>query len=227
MTLTPPPWRLIGSGRAADVYEIDDRRVLRRYRTGFDTAAEAALMRYLKDAGFSVPEVFDADGSDLVLERLRGHDMLADLTKRPWRAARHATTLARLHDRLHAIEAPPGLRQPVGIGTKVVHLDLHPGNVMLTQAGPVVIDWSNGAAGPPGVDVAIASLIMRVSEVDSLPLPVRLIADQVRARVVSTFEARATCDFRSHLAEAASLRIRDPNVRPAEIERLRQIVAGG
>jgi len=167
MTISGLPGRLIGSGRAADVYELDGGRVLRRYRIPIDAGAEAALMRYLSTAGYPVPEVFDADGRDLVLEHLSGRDMLTDLTRRPWRAASHAATLARLHDRLHEIDAPPGLRQPLGTGTKVVHLDLHPGNVMLTQAGPVVIDWSNGAAGPPGADVAIASLIMRVSTSES------------------------------------------------------------
>jgi tRNA A-37 threonylcarbamoyl transferase component Bud32 len=225
MATKPPPGRLIGSGRAADVFEIDDRRVLRRYRTGFDAEPEASLMQYLRAAGFPVPQVFDAAGADLVLERLSGRDMLADLAKRPWRAAGHARTLAGLHDRLHEIDAPLGLQRPFGTGNKVMHLDLHPGNVMLTAAGPVVIDWSNGAAGPPGADVAIASLIMQVSEVDSLPAPVRLVAGQVRARVVRSFEAHVSCEFRPHLKEAADLRIRDPNVRPAEIEQLRRIVA--
>src|SRR5215467_5635831 len=79
-------------------------------------------------------------------------------------------------------------------------------------------------AGPPGADVAIASLIMRVSEVDSLPLAVRLIAGIVRESVVQEFEAHVNCDFRPHLAEAAELRIRDPNVRPTEIDQLRRII---
>ena len=140
---------MIGSGRAADVYELADDRVLRRYRVPSDVGAEAAIMVHLRAAGYPVPEIFDADGPDLVMTRIRGLDMLADLARRPWRAAQHGRTLARLHDRLHEIEAPPGLRQPFGTGNRVLHLDLHPGNVMLTATGPVVIDWSNGAAGPP------------------------------------------------------------------------------
>ncbi len=233
MSPGPPPGRLIGAGRSADVYALDAGRVMRRYRAGAtgrgrDATGEASLMRFLRDAGYPVPEVFDADGPDLVMERLSGRDMLADLARRPWRARRHAATLARLHDLLHDIDAPAGLRQPfesqeTGRHNKVLHLDLHPGNVMLTGRGPVVIDWSNASAGPPGADVAIASLIMTVSEVDSLPAPVRLIAGQVRAVVVSAFEARVSCDFRPYLAAAASVRMRDPNVRPGEIDRLRRI----
>ena len=163
------PGVLIGRGRAADVYALDDRRVLRRYRTSYSCTAEADLMRYLRQVGFPVPAVFDADGTDLVMERLDGRDMLADLASRPWRAARHARVLARLHDQLHQIAAPEGLRQPFGSGDRVVHLDLHPGNVMLTPGGPVVIDWTNAAAGPAGADVAMADLIMASSDVDDLP----------------------------------------------------------
>ncbi len=47
-------------------------------------------------------------------------------------------------------DAPAGLPRPFGAAERIVHLDLHPGNVMLTAGGPVVIDWTNVAAGPPG-----------------------------------------------------------------------------
>lgn len=218
------PGRLIGSGRAADVYELDAHRVLRRYRDPFDVGAEAAVMMHLRAAGYPVPEVFDAEGSDLVLARLHGSDMLADLTRKPWMAARHGRTLARLHDQLHEIEAPPELHRPFGDGDRVLHLDLHPGNVMLTADGPVVIDWSNAAAGPPGADVAIAALIMRVSEVDALPLPVRTVAGIVRSRLVRRFETSASADIGPYLADAARLRIGDRNTRPAEADRLRRLI---
>lgn len=224
MTHSAPPGRLIGSGRAADVYELDVGRVLRRYRVPSDVSAEVAVMVYLRAAGFPVPEVFDADGSDLVMARLHGTDMLTDLTRRPWLAARHGRTLARLHDRLHEIDAPAGLRQPFGHGDRVLHLDLHPGNVMLTESGPVVIDWSNAAAGPPGADVAIAALIMKVSEVDALPLPIRVVAGLVRNRLVRWFESSASADTGPYLFAAARHRIGDPNVRPAEAELLRRMM---
>ncbi|WP_199752153.1 hypothetical protein [Actinoplanes sp. ATCC 53533] len=38
---------LLAAGREADVYALDDRRVLRRYRRNVDVTAEAAAMRYL------------------------------------------------------------------------------------------------------------------------------------------------------------------------------------
>jgi aminoglycoside/choline kinase family phosphotransferase len=230
MTPSAPPGRLIGSGRAADVYELDADRVLRRYRKPFDVEPEARLMTYLRSAGYPVPEVFDTDGGDMVLARLRGTDMLSDLARRPWLAKRHARTLAQMHDQLHAVPAPPDL--PLAFepdsadesGNCVLHLDLHPGNVMLTSDGPMVIDWSNGAAGPPGADVAMATLIMEVSEVDDLPWLVRLVAGRVRATLVRCFRAAVSADPGPYLREAARRRIEDRNVRPAEVELLRRVV---
>lgn len=46
---------LLGSGRTADVFAIDDRWVLRQYRDGGDAAPEAAVMSYLADHGYLVP----------------------------------------------------------------------------------------------------------------------------------------------------------------------------
>ena len=224
MSSDDPPGPLIGAGRAADVYALDERRVLRRYRNGESSEREAAVMAYLAGAGFPVPRVHDASGPDLVLERLAGRDMLADLSARPWLARRHARTLAGLHDRLHAITAPPSLRAPFGPGGRVLHLDLHPGNVMLTAAGPVVIDWSNVAAGPAAADVAMAWLIIATSEVDEPPLLLRPAISSVRAVLLRRFRALVRDDPGPELARVARARMADRNVRPAEARRL-QVIA--
>src|ERR1700685_4795114 len=79
---TPGP--IIGAGRAADVYALGDGRVVRRFRTPHDAQPEAELMRHLAAAGYPVPAVYDADGPDLVMERLDGRDMLAGLGRRAW-----------------------------------------------------------------------------------------------------------------------------------------------
>ena len=212
------PGPLIGAGRAADVYAIGSDRVLRRYRVPFDVQAEAEMMRHLGQAGFPVPAVYDADGRDLVMERLPGRDMLADVSRRPWLARRHARTLADLHNRLHQITAPPGWPQVVGPGGVVLHLDLHPGNVMLTSRGPVVIDWSNVRSGPAGADVAMAYLIMASSEVDDLPLPVRASVGALRGAFIRHFLFAATDDPAPYIATVARHRMTDRNIRPAEAD---------
>jgi tRNA A-37 threonylcarbamoyl transferase component Bud32 len=225
MTNAAPPGRLIGQGRAADVYELDGDKVLRRYRIEAEVAGEARLMSYLHSAGFPVPYVYSAEGTDLVMARVRGTDLLSDLAQRPWLAGKYGAILARMHDQLHEIEAPSWLPRPFGEGDRIMHLDLHPGNVMLADDGPVVIDWSNGAAGPAGADVAMASLILRVSEVGDLVSPlIRAVAGVVRGQVIRRFEASVRDDPGPYLAPAARLRIADRNVRPSEAAKLQQII---
>jgi hypothetical protein len=177
------------------------------------------MMAYLAEAGFPVPRVYHASGPDLVMERLAGRDMLADLAGRPWLARQHARTLAGLHDRLHAIAAPPSLRAQFGPGDRMLHLDLHPGNVMLTAAGPVVIDWINVAAGSPAADVAMAWLIIATSEVDAAPLLLRPAISSVRAVLLRRFRALVHDDPGPEMARVACARIADRNTRPARCGR--------
>jgi aminoglycoside phosphotransferase (APT) family kinase protein len=217
------PGRLIGTGRSADIYDIGSNRVLRRYRHDSDTRREADLMIYLAQTGFPVPAVYDASGRDIVMERLHGRDMIADFGGRPWLAGRYGRMVADLHNRLHQIDAPPGLRPAFEPGDKVVHLDLHPANVMLTERGPVVIDWSNAAAGAPAADVAVAYTIVAASETDLLPAPLRVVVAPLRASYLRQFLAVVTDDPTPVLASAARYRINDRNVRPSEVKKLQQI----
>jgi aminoglycoside phosphotransferase (APT) family kinase protein len=170
-----------------------------------------------------VPAVHDFSESDLVMERLDGKDMLTDLARRPWRARQYGRILADLHNHLHKIEAPPGLRRLFKSGDKVLHLDFHPANVMLTSRGPVVIDWTNASAGEPGADVAMAFLIMASSEIDSVPMIMRPGIRSVRAAVISSFLAAVQDDPGPLMSAVARLRMTDPNVRPAEVVRLKEL----
>jgi Ser/Thr protein kinase RdoA (MazF antagonist) len=146
--------RLVGKGRSADVFEHGDGRVLRRYRDPRDTEREVAAMEHARARGYPVPAAEALNRTDIVMDRIEGPTMLADLARRPWRVPQHATTLAKLHERLHAIAAPGWLPAPLGSGDCLLHLDLHPENVILSEAGPVVIDWPNAARGPSAGDVA-------------------------------------------------------------------------
>ncbi|MFK3980499.1 phosphotransferase [Micromonospora sp. NPDC050397] len=145
----------LASGRDADVFALDQARVLRRYRDGGDTAPEAAVMAYVGAAGYPVPTVYAADGPDLVLERLDGETLLAAMLADRVDVDSAAGLLAELHERLHAL--PP--RLGADPGDRILHLDLHPLNVLLTPRGPVVIDWRNTTEGPADYDVAMTALI--------------------------------------------------------------------
>jgi aminoglycoside phosphotransferase (APT) family kinase protein len=223
MPSTQAPGPLVGAGRTCDVYDVGQGRVLRRYRVPRGVEAEAAIMRYLDEAGYPVPKVYDAEEPDLIMERLDGRDMLAELGRKPWLVRPYGRLLAQLHNRLHEIQAPPGLGPAFEPGDRMLHLDLHPANVMLTSRGPVVIDWSGVRAGAPGADVAIAYLIMASSDVDLIPMALRPVVGGLRASLLRQFLAEAHDDPKPYIPSAAIARMRDPNVRPVEIDRLRRM----
>ena len=220
------PGRLIGSGRAADVFDIGGGRVLRRYREGEggDTAPEALVMRHAREHGFPVPEVFDAGGRDLVLERIDGPTMMADIARRPWRVAAHGRLLGELHSRLGEIPAPEGMRAPLERGDRLVHLDLHPENVLLSPSGPVVIDWSNAGRGEPADDVALSTVIMATSAIPG-SLPFRVVGRAGRSLLVNAYWSRVDARAaRERLPELAALRLRtDPHLQEAERRALERV----
>lgn len=151
------------AGREADVFALEDGKVLRRYRTGADATGEAEVMAYVAGLGYPVPEVFSADGTDLVMERLDG-PTLAQALMAGMPMADGATMLADLLRRLHELPARSG-------GGTIVHLDLHPDNVILTGRGPIVIDWRNARDGSGDLDTAFTALVLAQVAIGSIKHP--------------------------------------------------------
>ena len=146
------PGTLIASGRDADIFEYRKGTVLRRSRNGRSQVLEARSMEFVRSAGYPVPEVFEVsdDGIDLVMERISGPTMLETASNQPWRLRRFGRDLAELHLSLHNLEAPDWMPVvPFGPGDRILHLDLHPLNIILSNKGPVVIDWTNASRGIP------------------------------------------------------------------------------
>jgi len=143
----------------------------------------------------AVHGVVEVDGRlGVVFDRIRGVSMLRELIARPWTVRRYAAMLAGLQARIHAASAPglpsqrarlegrirsagahePALREAVlaelaGLpeGLAVCHGDFHPDNVLISDRGPVVIDWPTATAGRAEGDVARTLLLLEVGE----PLP--------------------------------------------------------
>jgi aminoglycoside phosphotransferase (APT) family kinase protein len=223
--VSEPALKLVASGRAADVFEHGPGTVVRRYREpGAQTTREAAVMEHVRLRGFPVPAVHFAAGPELVMDRLEGPTMLDDLTRRPWRLVAHARLLASLHERLHRIEPPPGLESAYGEGAAVLHLDLHPGNVMLTARGPMVIDWTAAVRGDPALDLAQTWVLIATSQVPGGPVP-RAIGAAGRGAFVRTLLRHVDRDAAvAALPAAAERRLVDPHVLPAEVQAVRRLL---
>lgn len=190
--------RPLGAGREAEVFAWERDAVVKLYRPGFlGYDAEGAALRLL-DGHAIAPRLIDVvdvdDRRGLVLERLRGSDMLTMLERRPWRLPFLARRLAAAHLRIHGIAAPDSLpdlrdvmearirRAPLPAellefalrelsalpgGDRLTHGDYHPGNVLMTGDQDAVIDWAGAARGAPEADHARTLLLLRWAD----PLP--------------------------------------------------------
>jgi uncharacterized protein (TIGR02172 family) len=135
-------------------------------------------------------DIVEVDGRQgIIYERLEGISMLQDMNARPWTLVKHAYSLAELHVKIHrqAISGLPSykdrlqhavsstehlesslkntildLLQSLPDGSSICHGDFHPGNVLLTKSGPVVIDWMTACSGSPWTDVARTSLLLSI-----------------------------------------------------------------
>jgi aminoglycoside phosphotransferase (APT) family kinase protein len=213
--------RLLAAGRDADVFEAGVGRVLRRYRDASrDVSREARVMQYARGQGLPVPEVFDADGPDLVLERVDGPTMGSDLGRQPWKLGGHARLLAGLHAAVHRIPGPSWLEAPFGLGDRLVHLDLHPENVLISASGPVIIDWTNARTGAEAADVADAWLIISVGSAPGGRVK-KVVASAGQRWFADLFLRATSVDVSSVVGLAADRRLGDQNLSRTECARIR------
>jgi len=183
-----------------------------RRDAGGNPEREAMVMRHARKHGFPVPEVLEVGDDSLVLEHIAGRTMLEVVFRRPWTLRRNISILAALHERLHRIAAPPGLPAAAD-GRALLHLDLHPENVILSPSGPVLIDWTNARRGEPSLDVAMTWVIAATSGGALGRVAMRLFLRHFdRAAVLAA------------LPIAAELRISDPNVTAEERDAVRRLV---
>ncbi len=214
---------LIASGRDSDVFGYAGGLVLRRYRDGRSAEAEAAVLRGVADLGYPVPVVHDATGPDIVMERVDG-PTLAEAMVAGLSPDDGGALLGRLHDRLHALHWPGAAPDEA-----LLHLDLHPLNVILRGGSdPVVIDWSNAGLGPAGLDVAMTAVILaQVVVTDGMLEAVGVTDPGVRpalARLLAVFAAEVGTPYADRLPAAEALRRRDPYQSTAELAALSRAV---
>jgi aminoglycoside phosphotransferase (APT) family kinase protein len=213
------PGALLASGRDSDIFEYGDGLVLRRSRAGNSMTIEARTMDYARHHGYPVPAVdsISDDGTDLVMERLDGPSMVTALGRRPWRVAAQGSVLADLHEQLHQIPAPEWVAAaPCGHGDSLVHLDLHPLNVMLTPKGPYVIDWPNAARGDGCTDIAITWVLVVAGGIPVSRVQATMMGWGRTLLARSLLKRFDRAAIRAQLRDVVAWKVADPHMSPAE-----------
>lgn len=144
----------------------------------------------------------------IIFELIDGPSMWAEMLARHEDIAPLSRILADLQGEVNATPAPPGIprltdrlrrkleRNPILSESErnatvdelashpdddmLCHFDVHPNNVLMGPAGPVIIDWFDAAAGSPAADVARSSVLMRPDAASChLPCPDRSVISAV------------------------------------------------
>jgi aminoglycoside phosphotransferase (APT) family kinase protein len=188
---------------------------------------EARIMDHVRAQGYPVPAVEEVseEGTDIVMERIDGPSMVTALGRRPWTVRHQGRVLADLHRRLHDIAGPEWLpAAPVGEGDRLVHLDLHPLNVIISRSGPVVIDWTNAARGQGAVDVALTWVFMAAGEVPTGRIKGALLG-RARSLLVDSFLGQVElADAKQHLRQVVRWKVQDPHMSPNEQQAMWRVV---
>ena len=166
-------------------------------------------MAHARRHGVPTPLVIEASGPDLVMERVTGPTMLSDLVARPERAAQHGRLLAELHASLDCVPAIESRGNE-----RLLHLDLHPANVLLSDAGPVLVDWTNAASGERSLDVATTWVVLRcLGETDEVAPALDVLRGALLTAFLEHVDRSAAADA---VPEAAAARLADPNTSAEE-----------
>lgn len=215
----------IAEGRDSEIFEHGPGKVIRVARDGRSLVAEAEIMRYVRTHDYPCPEVYDAGDGYLIMDRLEGPTMMDAVGEPPFPLRRFGHLLAELHERLHRIPAPLGLRTAPLPGDRLVHRDLHPLNVMMTPDGPMVIDWSNASAGDPAFDIADTWALFACATAPTTGLD-RIIVPIGRRVMLRAFLSRVDkAAARRAIPAAVDHRRTDRNLTPAELTRMDKFAA--
>ena len=168
-------------------------------------------------ATFELVEIEKRQG--IVFERIRGESLLHRVERRPWQLFRGARQLAELHARVHFRCAPVNLPtqheqlegwieraedftddqkaaarrhlQQLPAGRVLCHGDFHPGNILLTPLGPVIIDWSAATRGHALADVARTSVLFESASLPpTTPIHIKLLMKIARRLLHKTYLRR-------------------------------------
>lgn len=184
-------------------------------------------MEHARAHGYPVPAVdqISDDGTDLVMERVDGPSMFTALSRRPWTVRQQGRLLAELHQRLHEITAPEWVADaPFGSGDRLLHLDLHPLNVILSAKGPVVIDWPNARQGDGNADVALTWVLLAAGGMPTGRVKAAVLGLGRRLLINGLLAAFDHSAVTAQLSSVVEWKVKDPHMSATEQQGMRSLV---
>jgi len=150
----------------------------------------------------------------IIYERIEGPSLLTELATKPWNVGRYGRLLAKLHVQIHEVQAPADLEtqrewatggitvsekieedlkarilqllDALPDGNILCHGDFHPGNIIITPTGPVIIDWMTVSKGVPSGDVARTLTILEAAKAPE-GTPLRWLLEWIRKLFLATY----------------------------------------
>jgi len=164
----------------------------------------------------AIGDTVEVDGRlGITYERIAGPSMLDTLARRPWNWRGLARQFAEVHAAMHDCVRPelPALRpgciraivhaprledtvrqrilaalDQMPEGESVCHGDYHPGNIILSPRGPIVIDWMTACHGNAVADVAQTVLLFRIAVLpEGMDLTQRVMTQLLRRAFLSAY----------------------------------------
>lgn len=100
--------RLVGQGRTAEIFALEDKKVLKLFRADMahkSVEKEYALGRTITQLGVPAPAIYAKvtleDRQGIIYEHVTGKTMLEKISGSPWSVKHEARRLARLHYEIH------------------------------------------------------------------------------------------------------------------------------
>jgi aminoglycoside phosphotransferase (APT) family kinase protein len=209
----------LGTDAVAKVPLADTAEAWIRYEAEYSSAARLAgapvpeFLGYIDHEGRTA-SVYQRARGPVMWDAIRDHPasvstygaLLADLQRRLTELVPPVTVplfADRVRCKVRAAAAQVGVvaadvltELPTDGPVVLCHGDLHPGNVVLTDDGPMLVDWFDAGRGDPLADVARSTLLI-APDADGAAAPTHLAGGdlQLRRRLVGAFiEARGELD---------------------------------
>lgn len=149
----------------------------------------------------------------ILYDHIDGRSMLKDLMSNPSKLDNYATLFARLHAKIHSLQVkelpsqhqrlakkislakslPKNLKQEIlkflqGLPDNYMlcHGDFHPENILMSNQGPIVIDWNDAVKGRPEADIARTLILIGYSQPANLNVNAKQLSS-IRTQFVRTY----------------------------------------